>query len=263
MPARTRIAGANVADRVARYLVGHIRRHSLAPGAPLPSEVEASAELGVSRGIVREVYRSLSTAGIVETANGRRPRVSRISNRVLTQLLQHALSTRQVSAQDMLELRRPIELLAAELAATKRTDDDVMSLRRTVAAMKATGLRREAFVQADIRFHEIIGRATGNPLFGLIVSALRESMELSVRIGIRSPRADFQQVVKTHQEIVDAIERAQPERARSLMALHFDEARANVLRAELNQAEASAAARPRKARASAARVRPEPRRRQA
>lgn len=252
MSVGSKSAGRNVADRVARYLVGHIRRNRLAPGAPLPSEVEASAELGVSRGIVREVYRSLSTAGIVETANGRRPRVSRISNRVLTQLLQHALSTRQISARDMLELRRPIELLAVELAATKRTDDDVALLRRAVAAMKATGLRREAFVQADIRFHEIIGRATGNPLFGLIVSALRESMELSVRIGVRSPRADFQQVVKTHQEIVDAIEAGQSERASRLMALHFDEARANVLRAELDQAQTEAAARPRPSAASAA-----------
>jgi len=236
--------------------VGHIRRNSLAPGAQLPSEVEASAELGVSRGIVREVYRSLSTAGIVETANGRRPRVSRISNRVLTQLLQHALSTRQVSAEQMLELRRPIELLASELAAAKRTDDDVAALRRSVAAMKATGLRREAFVRADIRFHEIISRATGNPLFGLIVSALRESMELSVRIGVRSPRADFHQVVKTHEAIVDAIERGLPERASRLMGVHFDEARANVLRAELDKARADATARQRKSKTPAGTRRP-------
>jgi GntR family transcriptional repressor for pyruvate dehydrogenase complex len=249
----SKTAGANVADRVARYMVGYIRRNNLSPGAPLPSEVEASAELGVSRGIVREVYRSLSTAGIVETSNGRRPRVSRISNRVLIQLLQHALSTRQISAQDMLELRRPIELLAAELAAVKRTDDDVASLRRAVATMKATGLRREAFVQADIRFHEIIGRATGNPLFGLIVSALRESMELSVRVGVRSPRADFQQVVKTHQEIVEAIERGESDRASRLMAVHFDEARANVLRAELDRAQAEAGARSRPSAAAARR----------
>ncbi|MEO8481581.1 MAG: FadR/GntR family transcriptional regulator [Acidobacteriota bacterium] len=245
MPRGAKVASGNVADRVSKYLVGYIRRHALMPGAPLPSEIRASAELGVSRGIVREVYRSLSTSGIVETANGRRPRVSRVSNRVLTRLLQHALSTRQISAEQMLELRRPIELLAVELAATRRTDDDVLALRRAVVTMKAAGLRREAFVRADVRFHEIIGRATGNPLFGLVASALRESMELSVRIGVRSPRANFQQVIDTHEGIVTAIDRGRPDVARRLMALHFDEARANVLRSELDRAQATATPRPR------------------
>jgi DNA-binding FadR family transcriptional regulator len=242
MPRGSRAVTGNVADRVAKYLVGYIRRHALRPGAPLPSEVTASAELGVSRGIVREVYRSLSTSGIVETANGRRPRVSRVSNRVLTQLLQHALSTRQITAEQMLEMRRPIEQMAVELAAARRSDDDVAALRRTVATMKAASLTRETFVRADVRFHEIIGRATGNPLFGLVASALRESMELSVRAGLRSARADFHQVVSTHEAIVDAIERGQPARASRLMAVHFDEARANVLRSELDRARAEAAA---------------------
>ena len=225
----------NVADRVAHYVVGYIRQNGLSPGSEVPSEVTASAELHVSRGIVREVYRSLNTAGIVDTANGRRPRVSRVTNRALTQLLQHGLSTRQVTAEQILELRRPIEGYAAELAASRRSDDDVAALRREVAAMRAAGTKRDPFVKADIRFHEIIGRATGNPLFGLVASALREAMELSIRAGWISAGPDLGQIIETHQDIVEAIHFNQPERAQRLMAIHFDEARANILLSELGK----------------------------
>src|SRR5689334_12256715 len=43
-----------ISDRVARHVMGHIKQHRLQPGANLPSEVQISASLGVSRGIVRE-----------------------------------------------------------------------------------------------------------------------------------------------------------------------------------------------------------------
>src|SRR5690242_17507506 len=97
------------ADRVARALVDHIRKNRLQAGAELPSEVRTSLDLRVSRSIIREAYRSLSSAGIVDVGNGRLPRVGRISHRALTQILQHGLWTDQVTATDILELRASIE----------------------------------------------------------------------------------------------------------------------------------------------------------
>lgn len=229
--------GGKTSERVIRYLVGYIRRNQLAPGAKLPSEVQTSAELQVSRGIVREAYRSLSSAGVVEIANGRSPRVSHLSNRAFTQLIQHALSTQQISAEQVLELRGPIECRAAELAAKRRTEYDIAALKRHVAAMRAAGSRREPFVRADIRFHEIIGRATGNPLFGLIASALRESLEASMRAGFesRTSRAELNQVIEAHAAIVNAIDAGSARDARRLMSDHFEDARAAIPRHEMER----------------------------
>ena len=149
------------ADRVVSVLVEHIRRHRLPAGALLPSELETSSQLNVSRSVVREAYRSLSSAGLVEVANGRSPRVGQITNRSLIQLVQHALSTRQASAAQILELRGPIEEHAAELAARHRTQLDIHELRQAVTAMRAAESRTDSYVKADLRFHEVIGRATG------------------------------------------------------------------------------------------------------
>jgi GntR family transcriptional repressor for pyruvate dehydrogenase complex len=223
---------ATTADRVVSALVDHIRRHRLPAGALLPSEIETSSQLRVSRSVVREAYRSLSSAGLVEVANGRSPRVGQITNRSLIQLVEHALSTRQASAAQILELRGPIEEHAAELAARHRTQLDIHDLRQAVAAMRAAGGRPDAYVKADLRFHEVIGRATGNPMFSVVVSALRFSMGASIRVSLagRRSRAELARVIGTHARMVDAIERGRPREARRLMTRHFDEARTSVRR---------------------------------
>jgi DNA-binding FadR family transcriptional regulator len=207
----------------------------LPAGASLPSELQTSSQLRVSRSVVREAYRSLSSAGLVEIANGRSPRVGQITNRSLIQLVQHALSTRQASAAQILELRGPIEEYAAELAARHRTAEDVKELRAAVAALRTAVtpvVKTDAYIKADLRFHEIIGRATNNPMFSVVVSALRYSMGESIRVSLagRRSRAELQRVIRTHGRIVDAIEAGRARDARRLMAKHFAEARVSVRR---------------------------------
>jgi DNA-binding FadR family transcriptional regulator len=233
---RTVEPGGTTVDRVASVIVDHIRRHRLRAGAPLPSEVQTSSDLRVSRGAVREAYRSLSSAGLVEIANGRSPRVGHLSNRSLTRVVQHALWTDQATAEQILELRSAIEEHAAELASVHRTSTDIDDLRHAVTTMRAAGSTRvDAYVKADIRFHEMLGRSTGNPLFGLVTSALREAMDTSIRASIagRRSRAEFGRAITTHARIVDAIERRRPREARQLMLRHYAEALAAVRRRAL------------------------------
>jgi DNA-binding FadR family transcriptional regulator len=172
----------------------------------------------------------------VDIANGRSPRVGQITNQALMQLLQHALFTQQASAAQILELRSPIEEHAAEVAAQNRTADDIKDLRQTLAAMRASAARPEAYVQADLRFHECIGRATGNPMFTVAVSALRTAMGESIRISLagRRSQAELKRVIGTHARIVDAIEARKPREARRLMTRHFDEAFTAVRRLATN-----------------------------
>src|SRR5262252_6615059 len=87
----------NLSERVTRYLVKHIQDNDLKPGDRVPSEVQVSGELGISRGVVRQAYHALRTAGILEIAMGRSPRVGEVSHDSFTPLLSHALTTAQAS----------------------------------------------------------------------------------------------------------------------------------------------------------------------
>jgi DNA-binding FadR family transcriptional regulator len=216
----------NLSDRVAHHLMEHIRTKGLASGERLPSEVRLSAELKISRGIVREAYRALRSAGILDISNGRSPRVGALRSASFVHLLQHALATQQASTEQALDLRAAIEVRAAELAAEKRSAEDIEVLNRAVRGMKRARRDIDDFVRHDVGFHERLGAATGNPLFAIITSALGEAMANSVRAGLesRSNQAQVRRVVESHQDIVDAVAASDPKRAGECMAHHFEEA---------------------------------------
>src|SRR6266567_5390302 len=90
---------SSLSDHVAEHLVSYIKANKLRSGQEVPSEMSVSSELGISRGIVREAYRGLRMAGILDISNGRPPRVGRINEGVLAHLLEHALSTEQATAE--------------------------------------------------------------------------------------------------------------------------------------------------------------------
>ena len=231
MPAIARSDRDNLSNTVAQYVVKYIDGKRLQSGDKLPSEIQVSADLKISRGVVREAFRALRTAGIIEVANGRSPHVGALKNTVFSQLIRHALSTRQVSPEQVLDLRSSIEVRAAELAATHRDSGHIRTLRLAVAGMRRTQRNPDRFVPHDIRFHETIGQATGNPLFALLAGPLRESLGVSIRAGLesRTTQAQLNRIVDTHAAIVDAIEAQRAPKAAELMTVHFEEAK-NALR---------------------------------
>lgn len=236
------LASNTLAERVVQYVVDYIRERELQSGDRMPSEVKISAELNISRGIVREAFRSLSAAGILEVGAGRSPRVGALNNALLTNVMRHALYTRQVSPEQVLDLRCSIEVRAAELAAEMCTAKDVADLRLAVAGMsRALKKNTDRWVENDIRFHEIISGATGNPLFRLLVGTLRDCMESSIRAGLesRTTRAQLARIVETHSALVDAIEARQATRAGYVMKVHFDEAK-EALRGVANRSKRDA-----------------------
>lgn len=241
MPMFKAAAPGNLSDRVVTYLIDYTRKHRLKSGEEVPSEGTLSSELKVSRGVVREAYRSLKTAGILDIGNGRAPRVGRLSNHAFSQFLHHALHTEQASTADVLDVRRSIEVRAAELAAVNRTDDDARQLQHEAEVMRTSLHQRRRFINADVRFHEILGRATGNPLFALISDALREALDVTIRAGFDSRRTPEQlvRVAQIHVDVAAAIAARSAAKARRIMKVHFDEAGVFIAPLERDAATAS------------------------
>lgn len=220
--------------RVTDYIFDYIRDNELSTGESLPSELRTSTELNISRGIVREAFRSLEVAGIIEKGNGRSPKVGVLNSAFLTHLMVHAISTKQISVKQVLELRSSIEVLAAELAARRRTRSDIQRLRAAVDGMKQCVGKPGAFIQYDLDFHELINRASGNPLIEVICEAMHESMQESMRVGLlkRRPGSDVTRVAESHEAIADAIEQGHAAMAGMLMKKHFDDAQAALAKVQ-------------------------------
>lgn len=202
-----------------------IRSDGLRIGDPLPSEAAIGEQLGVSRAVVREAYRSMAALRLISVGNGRRARVSEVDPEVLALVIDHGVTTDQVSVQQILDVRRTIEMRTVGLAALRRTDKEAREIVGLAAAMRTDFHDMDKVMEHDIAFHETIARASRNPLFALIVGSFHVVTRQTWRIGwlARESDADRDENVACHEAIADAIQRGDRSAAEQRMAEHFDD----------------------------------------
>lgn len=225
-PAASHMAetGESLVTRAMQAISAHVHEAGLRPGQTIPSEAAFALQLGVSRAVVREAFRSLATVGVIEIGNGRRARVGGIDETVLPIILNHAVLTDQVSIQQIYDVRRAIELRTVALAALRRSSAEAEALLGLTARMERDFDTPDKVKESDIAFHEAIARASRNPLFAAIVSAFRVITEKTWHIGWSSRPTDVERRanVLCHQRIAEAISGRNAREAEALMAEHFD-----------------------------------------
>jgi GntR family transcriptional repressor for pyruvate dehydrogenase complex len=222
--------------QVARHLLDLVAREGLRPGDLVPSEVQICKTLGVSRGSVREAYRTLAALGILEIESGRRPRLQSMSAHVLAQVFGYALSTAQLNPTHVIETRRAIEVQGAQLAARNVTDAQRITLKDLVGQMRsAVGDRDHARrVTADMAIHTTLAEASCNPLNPMLLAALRAPLEqvMSIDLGSRRSEAELIRIVDAHEVIVDHVCSGNAVGAGNAMAMHFDLSVGSMSKAE-------------------------------
>ena len=195
----------------------------LADGSQLPNEAQLAAELNVSRGGVREAIKALAAKGLVEA----RPR---LGTRVLPRdhwnlmdrevLRWHSGAADQRFLDDLLELRAMVEPGAAGRAAELATDEQVRELEAALAGMEhnAGGLpdTGKAFVDADVRFHLTLFRASGNQLVEHLGRLLETSLHHGLEVSSQAP-GGVAATLPLHRAVVTAVRRRRPQAARSAM----------------------------------------------
>ena len=216
--------GESLVSRAMHAINQHIRDEGLRRGQTIPSEQSFALQMGVSRAVVREAFRSLATVGVIEIGNGRRARVGGIDETVLPIILNHAVLTDQVSIQQIYDVRRAIELRTVALAALRRTPAEAEEILALTERMERDFDAPDKVKDSDIAFHEAIARASRNPLFALIVTAFRVITEKTWHISWSSRPTDAERHanVLCHRRIAEAISRQNAREAEALMAEHFD-----------------------------------------
>ena len=231
----SRLAGGLV-EHVVEALQAHIRAEGLAPGDTLPSENAFANELNVSRAVVREAFRSLAALRLIDIGNGRRARVSTMDKSVLAVVLDHVVQTNQITVQQILDVRRTVELRTVALAALRRSEREAAEIANHAGAMRADFAMANRVMEHDIAFHEAIATASKNPMFALIVASFHVVTRQTWPIGwtARATDADRQNNVALHEAIARAIFERDPRAAEARMAEHFDSTVKVLLAAGIN-----------------------------
>lgn len=195
------------------------------PGDVLEGEIEASYRLNVSRTAYREAVRILAAKGLVEA----RPKTgTRVNPRekwhlldpdVLSWIFKHEPDDHLVHS--LFELRRVVEPAAAQLAAERRTPDQVDSMRAAVEAMAEHTLATEAGRRADQDFHAALLDASSNPFLVSLSSGVGAAVAWTTifkqRVGPlqRDPVPD-------HWRVYEAIAAGDPQAAHAAMTQLVD-----------------------------------------
>ncbi|HEX7888743.1 MAG TPA: FadR/GntR family transcriptional regulator [Ramlibacter sp.] len=219
----------SLAHDVVDALGGRIRDGSLSSGEKLPTEAAIMEEFGVSRTVVREAISRLQAAGLVETRHGVGTFVVGLGDATTFRISPDQLGTLH-DVIEVLELRIAVETESAALAALRRSEDNLQSLRHALKAFIAAVEEGRDAVGPDFQFHLEIARATQNHHFIDLMGTLGGMMIPRARLEPAGPltperQAYLRRVNSEHENIVDAIARQDTEGARAAMRTHLANSR--------------------------------------
>ncbi|MCX4672557.1 FadR family transcriptional regulator [Streptomyces sp. NBC_01381] len=203
-------------EQVLDSLRNYVADGGLGAGDRLPPERDLAARLGVSRASVKQAIVVLEVQGLVEARHGGGTYLVRDTLDVepVEQLVE-----RRRRLPDVLDAREALETKLAELAAERRTDEDLAAIRSALARM-ATEIEDGAHgVEGDRLFHAAVTAAAHSSILAefmrSITDQIAESRNESLRQPGRPPRSHAQ-----HLAILEAIEARQPKKAAAAMRRH-------------------------------------------
>ncbi len=221
-----RITRETLSEQVTERLMEYIAAQQLKAGDLLPSETSLGNSFGVSRPVIREALKNLEGKGILEIVNGKGAIIRPIDSIPLRMFFQRAMQMEQHPILELMEVRRGLEVQAAELAARRRTERDLQAMRRIVHLMRENLDNLDAFTQLDVEFHLQVASASHNAILVYLVESIRDALRNTISAGLKSrgPALKVEAIQRTHESLLETLENSDPQAAMQAMLMHFDEA---------------------------------------
>lgn len=180
-----------LSDQVYDRVRWRILAHEFAPGTRIV-ESEIARQLGISQAPVREALRKLAHEGLVLQLPRRGTFVAEIS----AEEARHAYS-----------VRAALEEVAATEALGAVDETLLGALSDALAAMLRAARNNDVdgLISSDVRFHEAIWQASGNPVLMRIWPMVETSMRRFTRVSNTVYFGNLGEVARTHEPLLDGL----------------------------------------------------------
>lgn len=187
----------------------------LKPGERL-MEIHLAKKLGVSRTPIREAIRKLELEGLVTMIPRRGAEVAQITEK---------------SMNDVLEVRRALDVLCVELACDRITEEELEQLKAACEAFEAAVKTKDAkkIAHADVALHDIIVCATGNQRLIQLVNNLSEQM-YRYRFEYIKDSSQHERLVEEHRVIYQSLVEKDKEAVSQAAKTHIDNQEISIIR---------------------------------
>jgi GntR family transcriptional regulator, galactonate operon transcriptional repressor len=196
-------------ERIIQTLGEEIVAGKYVPGAALPAEAELCERFSTSRNIIREVYRSLMAKRLMEMKRYRgafvtsRNQWNYLDSDVLQWALAHDHDPRLIAA--MNEVRVLVEPQIARWSAERATSTDLAAIELAYNDMVANHLNRDAFNDADIRYHEAVMASVHNPVLQQLNVAISQLQKAVFAQTYMADSGNMPRTLAEHKALFDAI----------------------------------------------------------
>lgn len=220
-----RIRASRGFDVALSHIDSQILAGVYANGTRLPAERDLAAELGVSRGAVREAIRVLQAQGILVSGTGRGngTRVQARPSNAIGRILRLQLALDVVSFADLTETRVALERAACAAAARRREPEPLARAAELLEQMRHVE-SPDPFNELDTAFHVALAEAGDNTLMSNLTVAIRKSVGTpisSAEHALTSWPALREMLVSQHDEMLKAIAAGDGERAAQVSEEHI------------------------------------------
>jgi DNA-binding FadR family transcriptional regulator len=216
----TKIKFQSRSDLVVDKITNSIINGELSDGELLPPENQLCDIFGVSRSIFREAIRVLASKGLIEVKQGHGTFVRLPKINIPEEAVRNYLITNAFSLFQLMEVRTPIEVEVARLAAERREEKHLNRMAKSLHIMHTPSESTEVYSDADETFHKAIIAASGNAVFGIMIHSIMGNLHISRQLAIR--HFGIAVVIQEHEKIFEAINNQNPSIAADKMKEHMD-----------------------------------------
>ena len=223
------IVRKKLSDEVFARLRHMIETGELKAGDEMPSERELMERYGVGRPAIREAMQALAGKGLVEISQGERAKVLRITAETIIRQVDLPAKMMLSGSSDTLEHLKSARIFfergMIREAASRATAEQIAELRALLEKQKGSLGDADAFIDADMEFHQCIARISGNPIFAAVSGAMLGWLKsYHTEMLIWTGRENF--TLAEHEEIIRAIENGNADLAEKAMIKHLERSRA-------------------------------------
>ena len=187
----------------------------------LPTENELATIFNVSRITIRAAIKGLEERGFVTPQQGKGVKVTNRSVEVATNSLAAMILRRNATQNDLLEVRKIIEIQSVRLAALRATVEDIKAMKYAVDKMIDKNTPDDEYNNSDLQFHILIAKASKNPLLEVIMTAIQPLILDAIKIT-QNHYLRPEQSTNYHANIYKSIEMRDPELAVKSMIEHLE-----------------------------------------
>jgi DNA-binding FadR family transcriptional regulator len=212
-----------LSDQVRNALKKAIEDSTFKVGDMLPTVEKIAAYFKVSKVTVREALRSLEEEDLIQMKRGAsggifvtKPNMDRVRDSVL-----HAWSFGGLSPAELTEFRQFVEPGVAELAALRRTDEDIKALQANIDYCEKVTSEGKIELAKHLEFHRLLANACHNKLISGFMEAVTKvhedlfgKLKLTSDVGIQD--------LEYNKKFLECLVHRDRDRIRKLMVSHFD-----------------------------------------